>query len=241
MSHGTPTILVVEDDAAIRRGVVDALSGAGYQVLDAPDGKVGMERALTATYDLLLLDLVLPHFGGFEILEALAEARPGVPVIILSAKGQEDDRARGLGLGADDYMVKPFSVRELIARVQAVLRRSPERPQTVAQILIPGGIADLERAEVVFESGDRETLSSREVEVLSYLAQHSGRAVSRDELLRRVWRIDPTNVETRTIDMHVAHLRGKLRDTQSPSAVLVTVRGKGYSLAKEALASSTSA
>ena len=167
MPTENPTILVVEDDAAIRRGVVDTLAGAGYDVIDAADGRAGMERALNATYDLLLLDLVLPHHDGFEILERLQADRPGVPVIVLSARGQEDDRVRGLGLGADDYVVKPFSVRELIARVQAVLRRSPERPNEIEEVAFPGGVADLAKSEVRFEEDDaRESLSEREVELL---------------------------------------------------------------------------
>lgn len=226
-----PTILVIEDDTAIRRGVVDALSGAGYIVVEAADGNSGLERALCATYDLLLLDLVLPHRGGFEILEALAQGRPGTPTIVLSAKGQEEDRCRGLRLGADDYMVKPFSVRELIARVEAVLRRSPERPRDHDRFPLPGGAcAHLERREILFPDGSSEQLSDREAELLRYMARHPGRAISREELLRRVWRLDPSHVETRTIDMHVANLREKLRDRPAAPEILLTVRGQGYAL-----------
>ena len=122
-----PTLLVVEDDSAIRRGVCDALRFAGHEVLEAGEGKAGMELAQRATFDLMLLDLVLPNYSGFEILKAVQDHRPGTPVIILSARGEEADRVKGLKLGADDYVVKPFSVRELLARVEAVLRRAPER------------------------------------------------------------------------------------------------------------------
>src|SRR6187399_1178979 len=140
-----PTILVIEDDSAIRRGVIDALSFSGYEVLWAADGTSGLQKALEATYQLLLLDLVLPNGSGFDILEALRKSRPGQPVIVLSAKGEENDRVRGLRLGADDYVVKPFSVRELLARVEAVLRRAPERPSDLPRLTFAGGEADFSR------------------------------------------------------------------------------------------------
>lgn len=228
----TPTVLVIEDDRSIRAGVVDALTFAGYQVLQAGDGKKGLELALSATFDLLLLDLVLPHASGFDILTELREHRPGTPVIILSARGDESDRVRGLKLGADDYVVKPFSVRELLARVEAVLRRSPERPEDVASLDLPCGVADFSASEVRYEDGERSDLSTREADILQYLARRPGRPVSREELLQRVWRINPSHVETRTIDMHIAKLRHKLRDNGSKPEILVTVRGKGYMLAR---------
>lgn len=225
-------ILVVEDDSAIRRGLVDALQFSGYEVLQAAHGNDGMTQALRATFDLLLLDLILPGQSGFEILEAVRLARPTLPVIILTARGEEADRVKGLRLGADDYVVKPFSVRELLARVEAVLRRSPERPSSVDKIPLPAGVVDLARCEIRFRNGEREELSEREVEVLRYLASNAGRAISRDEILQRVWRLDPKRLETRTIDMHIAHLREKLRDDPDEPKVLLTVRGKGYMFAK---------
>jgi DNA-binding response OmpR family regulator len=223
-------VLVVEDDSAIRRGIVDALTFAGYEILQSGNGAEAQKMAVGATYDLLLLDLVLPGVSGFDILKAVREHRPTLPVIILSARGEEADRINGLRLGADDYVVKPFSVRELLARVEAVLRRSPERPNQVEQVPIPVGIADLARREVRFDDGERAELSEREVDVLRYLAAHPGRAISRDELLQRVWRLDPKHVETRTIDMHIANLRNKLRDHAAEPRVVLTVRGKGYML-----------
>lgn len=226
------TLLVIEDDHAIRRGVCDALRFAGYEVLEAAEGSAGMAQALRATFDLLLLDLVLPNYSGFEILEALKQQRPGTPVIILSARGEEADRVKGLKLGADDYVVKPFSVRELLARVEAVLRRSPERPAPVAQLKLQDSTVDFARLEIRFEDGQRAELSEREVELLHYFAAHRGRAISREELLLRVWRIEPQNhSESRTIDMHIANLRAKLRDDASAPRLLLTVRGKGYMLA----------
>src|ERR1041385_229978 len=141
-------VLVVEDDSAIRRGIVDALQFAGYETLQAANGTEGMAQALRASFDLLLLDLILPGQNGFAILKAAREARPTLPVIVLTARGEEADRVQGLRLGADDYVVKPFSVRELLARVEAVLRRSPERPNSVSKIPLNGGVADLARWEV---------------------------------------------------------------------------------------------
>lgn len=231
----TRTILVIEDDSAIRRGVVDALRFAGYEVLEAGEGNKGMELAQRATFDLLLLDLVLPNHDGFEILTALRQHRPGTPVIMLSARGEEADRVKGLKLGADDYVVKPFSVRELLARVEAVLRRTPERPVQVATIEFDGGVANFARLEVRYTDGARQELSERESQVLQYLAAHRGRAISREELLRRVWRIEPEHHhDSRTIDMHIANLRAKLRDDATAPRTLLTVRGKGYMLSVKA-------
>lgn len=226
-----PVILIVEDDAAIRRGIVDAVRFAGYAPLEAAHGDVGLKMALGRDYDLLLLDLVLPGTGGLEILRYLREARPTQPVIILSALGEEANRVAGLKLGADDYVVKPFSVKELLARVEAVLRRSPERPRDVVRFEFAGGCADLQRQEIRFPDGSREEMSTREVELLGYLVRHAGRAVSRDELLANVWRISPRGLPTRTVDMHIARLREKLRDDPQEPGVLVTVRGKGYMIA----------
>ena len=224
-------VLVVEDDAAIRRGLVDALEFTGFSVIQAADGDAGLKSAMNCDYDLLLLDLVLPKRDGLEILRELRTARPTLPVIILTARGREDDRVEGLRLGADDYVVKPFSVKELLARVDAVLRRSPERPSDVRKLKIPGGVCDLARREVRFDDGAREELTEREIELLRYLASNSSRAVSRDEILARVWRLDPRGLDTRTVDMHIARLREKLHDDPQDPRVILTVRGKGYALA----------
>jgi len=222
------TILTIEDDAAIRRGIVDALRYVGYGVLEAGHGDLGLEMAVQQQYDLLLLDLVLPGAGGLEILRAVRETRPTQPVIVLTARGEEQDRVEGLKAGADDYVVKPFSVKELLARVEAVLRRTPGRPIDLSQVELPSGIADFSRREVRFADGGRSELSEREVELLRYLVMHGERAVTRDELLANVWRINPDGLPTRTIDMHVARLREKLRDDSEEPQVLLTVRGKGY-------------
>ena len=221
-------VLVVEDDRAIRQGIVDALGFAGYDVLEAANGDDGMRMGVRTGYDLLLLDLVLPGPGGLEILAEVRTCRPTVPVIILTARGEESDRVKGLKLGADDYVVKPFSIKELLARIEAVIRRTPERSGDVKTVPFPGGTADLDRREVRFGNGKREELSERECELLRYLAGNAGRAISRDEILRRVWRIDPDKIETRTIDMHIARLREKLRDDPDDPKIIATVRNRGY-------------
>jgi DNA-binding response OmpR family regulator len=226
------TILTIEDDASIRRGIVDALRYVGYTVLEASNGDLGYEMAVRQQYDLLLLDLVLPGADGLEILRAVRETRPTQPVIILTARGTERDRVEGLRGGADDYVVKPFSLKELLARVEAVLRRSPSRPSDLSDLPIPGGTIHFDRREARFNDGERQELSEREVELLRYLANNGDRAVTRDELLANVWRISPDGLPTRTIDMHVARLREKLRDDSAEPKVLLTVRGKGYMLCR---------
>ncbi len=223
-------ILVVEDDAGIRQGIVDALELSGFACEQAGDGKAGLDLAVTYDCDLILLDLILPGMDGLEILREVRATRPTLPVIILTARGEETDRVTGLRLGADDYVVKPFSVAELLARVEAVLRRSAERPSDVRSIKVPAGVVDLDTHKIRYDDGDECELTERECELLRYLACSAGRVVSRDEILSRVWRMDSAGIETRTIDMTVARLRGKLRD--DPEApLLVTVRGKGYMFA----------
>ena len=224
-------VLTIEDDPAIRRGIVDALQYAGYEVLETGDGTEGAHLAVQRQYDLLMLDLVLPGKGGLEILQQARETRPTLPVIILTARGEEHDRVAGLRKGADDYVVKPFSVKELLARVEAVLRRTPERPSDIEHVRLANGNADLARREIRFDDGTRTELSEKETELLRYLARHCGRAISRDELLGNVWRISPQGVSTRTIDMHIARLREKLRDDPAAPRTLLTVRGKGYMFA----------
>jgi two-component system, OmpR family, alkaline phosphatase synthesis response regulator PhoP len=224
-------ILVVEDDAAIRRGLVDALTFAGYAPMEAPDGKAGLDAALGAEPDLVLLDVLMPKMDGFTVLRELRKSKPALPVILLTAKGEEQDRVRGLKDGADDYVVKPFSATELLARVEAVLRRSAERPRGVQKVIVAGRTIDLERREVVLPGGHREVLSQKEAELVGYLVANRGRAIARDELLSRVWGLDPRGVHTRTVDMTIARLRELLRDDPANPAVIVTVRAKGYMLA----------
>lgn len=230
MMTATACVTVIEDEAPIRRGVADALRASGYEVAEAPDGLRGLEEAVRPEVDLVLLDLLLPQRDGLEVLRELRRVRPNVPVIILTARGTEDDRVRGLKLGADDYVVKPFSARELLARVEAVLRRSSSRPAEVPKARLGRAVIDFARREVRWSERERGELSETESAILRYLVSHRKRAVSRDELLTHVWGIDTQGLETRTVDMHVARLRTKLRDPsgrKSPEAIL-TVRAHGY-------------
>lgn len=221
-------ILVVEDDAPIRQGLVDALESAGYNVRATGDGTDGLALALELDLDLVLLDVMLPGMSGFDILRHIRRASPTLPVIMVTARGAENDRVEGLSQGADDYVLKPFSARELLARVEAVLRRSPARPTDVRYLRFNGAVLDLELREVISSDDTKpKPLSEREVGILRYLATNSTRIVQRNELLQNVWGLDPRGMHTRTIDMHIARLREKL---PSGDNVIRTVRGKGYTL-----------
>jgi len=225
-------VVVVEDEDAIRRGVVDILRMAGYEPVEAADGVTGLKEAEHAGVDLVLLDLLLPRMNGFEVLDRLRVSKPSLPVIVLTARGSEDDRVRGLRSGADDYVVKPFSARELLARVEAVLRRSAERPEPAVHLSAGKAVVDCGRREVSAEGEPAVQLSEMESEILQVLATRGGRAVSREELLASVWGIRDGAVETRAIDMHVTRLRQKLAGVSrlDGAAWIVTVRGKGYML-----------
>ncbi len=222
-------ILVIEDDLSIRRGMVAALRYASFEVREAGDGATGSQLALAGGLDLVLLDLVLPRRDGLEVLRHIRREEPALPVIVVTACGAEEERVRGLELGADDYVVKPFSARELLARVEAVLRRSPDRPQPIRHLQLATGEVDLDRGEVRFTDGACEDLSKLESDLLRYLAKSRDRIVSRDELLVRVWQQKPHLIATRSVDMTIARLRKKLQADEGRE-VLVTVRGKGYRL-----------
>ena len=222
-------ILVVEDDPAIRRGVVDALQFAGHAVEQAGNASQGERMASEQRFDLLLLDIVLPDGSGLDILTGMRERNPQQPVIMLTARGDERDRINGLNRGADDYVVKPFSVKELLARVEAVLRRSGPAQAPPRQIdLGDFGVINFATCELTRADSEPVELSPRELQLVDYLARHRDRVVSRDEILQNVWGIDARGVSTRTIDMHVARLRDKLGDDSTHPQIVVTVRGRGY-------------
>jgi two-component system alkaline phosphatase synthesis response regulator PhoP len=222
------TICVVEDDPAIRRGLVDSLEFAGFRVLACADGPAARRTLALADIDLVLLDVVLPGLDGLDYLPTLRAERPTLPVILVTARGAEEDRVRGLRTGADDYVVKPFSSTELLARVEAVLRRSAERPSDVRELVVPGGRVHFERREVALDGAAARQLTEREVGLLAHLARNVGRALDREELLRAVWGLDPRGLDTRTVDMTVVRLREKLGP--GGGDVVRTVRGKGYML-----------
>ena len=223
-------ILIIEDDTAILRGLKDNLEFEGYAVLSATDGEQGLALILEKKPDLVVLDLMLPRLGGYEVLRKVRAEGSVVPVLILTARGEEIDKVHGLNIGADDYMTKPFSVRELLARIQAIFRRaSSARSGTLPTELSFHDVAvDFLRFEAR-KAGRPLELSRKEFGVLRLLAARSGEVVTRDELLDSVWGYDrfPT---TRTVDNHVALLRAKIEDDPARPRFLVTVRGVGYKL-----------
>mgnify|MGYP001178251866 CR=1 FL=1 len=221
-------ILVVEDDVPIRRGIVHTLRFHGYEVREAGSRSSGAACLEEGEIDLLLLDLNLPDGDGLDLLRELRSHRVELPVIILTARGEEAERVQGLRLGADDYMVKPFGALELAARVEAVLRRSPARPTPARQLDLGGVRIDMGTREVQVEGLPARHLTERECELLSFLVAHPERAVTRDEILAQVWRLNPDAVETRTIDMTVARLREKLGDDGAQPRLIQTLRGRGY-------------
>jgi DNA-binding response OmpR family regulator len=223
-------IVVIEDDPPLRRGVAAALRAAGYEVTEASDGERGLVEGSRLGVDLVVLDLLVPRRNGLTMLDELRALRPTLPVILLTTRRTEDDRMRGLKVGADDYLVKPFSARELVARVETVLRRALGRPADVQRARLGRAVIDLQRREVCWSAHERGELSETENAILAFLVAHHERAVSRQELLVRVWGIEPLGLETRTVDMHIARLRTKLRDPSGrkcPEAIL-TVRARGY-------------
>lgn len=225
-------VLVVEDDGAIRRGLVDALTFHGFHPFEAADGEAAVRRAIEDAPDLVLLDCMLPKQSGFDALVKIRDARPTLPVIMLTALGAENDRVNGLMRGADDYIVKPFSLREVMARIEAVLRRSPARPGDVS-VLTDGAVrVDLERRVIVSATGE-VAIGERDAAILRFLAANRARAIDRKELLHVIWGLDPKGLETRTVDMQVARLRERISAAGAAHEWITTARGKGYRLAPE--------
>ena len=227
-------LLIIEDEAAIRTGLMDVLVYHGYDVESAADGPAGLEMALSGRFDLILLDVMLPGMDGFEICNRIRAQDRDQPVIMLTAKSTDEDIIQGLSLGADDYVAKPFSVAQLVLRVQAVLRRSRIGIELDATLRL-GDDVEVDCRNLQGQCGD-ETLSftRREVEMLQYLRLNSDRPVSRDELLAKVWGYaKDIDLETRTVDIHIAKLRRKIEPDPAKPRYLVTVRGAGYRLLAE--------
>jgi DNA-binding response OmpR family regulator len=222
-------LLIVEDDLALRTGLVDAFAGEGYDVTFAADGDAAHELVFTRHYDGVVLDLMLPGRGGLEILREMREQRLATPVLLLTARGEENDKVLGLQLGADDYVTKPFGIRELVARVQAMLRRTQlvtEAP--VTEFAIGPARVDLAAYQVECE-GALHRLSRKEAQMLALLFEHRGQVVSRSRLLERIWGSDDF-VSTRTVDTHMLNLRHKVEVDASRPRHLITVHGVGYRL-----------
>ena len=227
-------ILVVEDEEAIRTGLIDVLVFHGYEVGSAATGPEGLEKALTGKFDLILLDIMLPGMDGYEICNRIRVEDRKQPIIMLTAKSSDEEIIQGLKLGADDYVPKPFSIQQLVLRIEAVLRRS-QIGQEQARILCVGDI-EIDTENLSGMSGNDEiTFTKREIEVLSYLARNSDRPVSREELLSKVWGYARSlDIETRTVDIHIAKLRRKIETDPKEPERLITVRGAGYRLVTEA-------
>ena len=220
-------ILLVEDEPAVALTLSDLLAGEGYEVETAGDGPGGLARGLQEAWDLIILDIMLPGKNGLEVCRELRQHGKDVAVLMLTAKSQLTDRVVGLKLGADDYVTKPFEPPELLARVEALLRRiKKDKRQPVVRFEFGDVAVDFEQGDVR-KGGNAVSLAAKELDLLRYLVNHRGKVVSREELLEGVWEYQP-GVSSRTIDVHVAWLRQKLEDNPANPKHIHTVRGVGY-------------
>ena len=219
-------ILIVEDEPGMVAGLRDNFEFEGYQVLSAMDGVSGLERALADSPDLVILDVMMPRMSGLDVCKQLKSKRPAIPIIMLTARGQEIDKVVGLELGADDYVTKPFSIRELLARVKAVLRRVESVPKAKDRYIFGDVEVNLQSCQVS-RRGRSLDFSSKEFDLLKYFLSHPGEALTRDRLLEEVWGYDkfPT---TRTVDAHIVRLRQKLEPKPDDPRFFLTVHGTGY-------------
>jgi two-component system response regulator RegX3 len=224
------SVLVVEDEQAIARGLADVLAFHGYEPVLAATGDDGLREGLSGGHDLVVLDVMLPGKSGFDVCEELRASLPRLPILMLTARGAEEDVLRGFRAGSDDYVTKPFSVSELVARVEALLRRAGKLDRVVQGPFGFGAWQVDPAALVARREGESVELTRREADMLALLVRERGRIVSRRTLLQEVWGFDsPERIETRTVDMHVAKLRKKLGEGRD--GLLETVRGEGYRLA----------
>lgn len=222
-----PRLLIVEDEAAIRSGLIDVFVYHGYDVDIADNGDDGLRLGQSGKYDLILLDVMLPGVDGFEICNRIRQQDRQQPIIMLTAKSSDEDIVQGLTLGADDYVAKPFSVTQLVLRVQAVLRRAGVDEDDGREISLGNGLV-IDTLNLC--AGDT-AFTRREMDLLQYLAQQADRPVPREELLARVWGYaNHMEIETRTVDIHIAKLRRKIEADPANPEVIVTVRGAGYRL-----------
>ena len=228
-----PKILVVEDEQAIRTGLIDVLLFHGYDIDFAEEGNDGLQKSLSGKYDLLLLDVMLPGVDGFTICNRVREQDKQQAIIMLTAKSSDEDIIQGLSYGADDYVAKPFSIAQLLLRIQAVLRRSDCLSQRKKSIQVNDQLTIDTENLCGNKDGSSEKISftRKEIELLQYLDAHSDRPVSREELLNKVWGYNKDiEIETRTVDIHIAKIRRKIEPDHKQPCCLVTVRGAGYRL-----------
>lgn len=224
-------ILVVEDEEAIRIGLIDVFVFHGYEPDSADNGPDGLAKALSGQFDLILLDVMLPGMDGFDICNEIRKHDRDQPIIMLTAKNSDEEIIQGLKLGADDYVAKPFSIAQLVLRVEAVLRRSQIGIEQAMTLNLNGDI-EIDTENLSGRSGERAlTFTRREIDILKYLAAHPLRPVSREELLTKVWGYArDLHIETRTVDIHIAKLRRKIEVNPKQPLNLLTVRGAGYRL-----------
>ncbi len=223
-------LLIVEDEQAILQGLIDVFVYHGFEVDSAIDGISGLQKSLTEEYDLILLDVMLPHMDGFSICNKIREQDKDQPIIMLTAKSSEQDIINGLSLGADDYIAKPFSVRELVLRVNSVLKRS--RSSSADNPILKLATMEIDCANLVQINSNKPcAFSRRELDILQYLQRNRQRPVSREELLEQVWGYQQADaIETRTVDIHIAKLRRKIEVDPKQPQCIVTIRGEGYRL-----------
>ncbi len=231
MNKRPVNILVGEEEEAIRSGLIDVFVFHGYEVDSAATGPEGLEKALTGKFDLILLDIMLPGMDGYQICNEIRSKDRDQPIIMLTAKTSDEEIIQGLKLGADDYVAKPFSIQQLVLRVEAVLRRSQLGIEQARTISLANDV-QIDTENLSGQNGaETLTFTKREVEVISYLAANSSRPVSREELLTKVWGYARNlEIETRTVDIHIAKIRRKIEADPKQPANLVTVRGAGYRL-----------
>lgn len=219
-------ILIVEDEDSLREGLVDLIRAAGHEVDAAATASDGIDIAQADEPDLVVLDVMLPDGSGFDICESLRRTHPEIAILMLTARGSEEDKVKGLNAGADDYVTKPFGARELLARIEAVSRRTSSQPRSPSGVEIDGCSIDFDR--LLATRGDVDIhLTPREVAILRWMHQQRQRAVSRAELLERVWG-SRGDLKTRTVDMTIANLRQKIESDPSHPRIIVTVTGVGY-------------
>jgi DNA-binding response OmpR family regulator len=219
-------ILIVEDEVKMRIGLKDNLEFEGYEVAEAADGKDGLQKIIENKYDLILLDVMMPIMSGFDVCKEARKAGVKSPIVMLTAKGEEIDKVLGLELGADDYITKPFSLRELLARIKAILRRTEGHAEKTGEISIGRLRINFDVYEA-YENGKPVAMTHREFEVLKYLWQHKNESVNRDNLLTEIWGIDES-ITTRTVDNFILHLRQKIEFNPTHPRHILTVHGVGY-------------
>lgn len=230
-THEKNRVLIAEDEESIRKGLIDVFVYHGYEVKAFETGPAALKEALTGAYHLIILDVMLPELNGFKICDEIRKKDRSQPIILLTAKGDEEDIIQGLKLGADDYVTKPFSIRELLARCESVLRRSSKLQLEKQKISWNDFILD--PLNLILQ-GPKEKieLTRREMDLLRYLIKNSERPVSRQELLKEVWGYQNPQMDTRTVDIHMTKLRRKIEEDAENPKIILTIRGEGYKITK---------